>query len=366
MKALIGRGRPIPPNDPAIAPDGRQVITGRAGNGTCAFLTSTDLSAFPSGPFPQSVVGSGATACAGGVTITTLEPLVVSTSPLEVLFAEDCCGFPQAEVPNMPRSIHRVTGAQPTGSLSFSTCSASGCSGVSVQDPAMAPSGAVLVFEVVGPQVHASDPAPGLYSASSAPSNGSFGPITALPPPVNGVAGVRETRPAFSADGRFLAFVRHDLQSGHERLFVWDSQTQLLLDASGIDLGTLNGSLANMALSHGNVVLVDHPVLRRSSVLRSGRVGFMLASPSDVGIIVQKVVGSTRVLGLPAPKLRFLGRVPFGLFRSGSGHVHWDLTVNGRALSPGLYQVTVRSVTPSAGVRDIGHPVLIRVTGHRH
>ncbi len=368
LRGAIARGRPAPPSDPALVPNGSALITGHASNASCPGLTSTRLSAFPGGPFPSSAVGA-VTACLGGETTTTLEPLVVGSNPLDVLFAVDCCGFPNAEVPNLPRSIRRVTGQQQTGSLSLPvTCSGSTCTGESVQDPAMSPGGTVLVFEVVGVgggPIHGSDPAPGLYSTSSTPaSSGQFGPITELPAAINGAPGARETRPAFSADGRFLAFVRHDQQSGREHLLVWDSQTQLLLDSSGIDLGTLNGSLASLALTHGNVVLVNHPVLRRSSVSRGGGVSFDLASASNVGVIVQKVVGRTRVFGRPAPKLRFLGRVPLGHFARGRGHTVWDLKVGGNPLAPGVYQLTVRSVTSSGGVRDVGLPDLIRIGAH--
>jgi hypothetical protein len=365
LRGAIARGRPAPPSDPALVLNGSALITGHASNASCPGLTSTRLSAFPGGPFPSSAVGA-VTACLGGETTTTLEPLVVGSNPLDVLFAVDCCGFPNAEVPNLPRSIHRITGQQQTGSLSLPvTCSGSTCAGESVQDPAMSPGGAVLVFEVVGPQVHVGDPAPGLYSTSSTPaSSGQFGPVTELPAAINGAPEARETRPAFSADGRFLAFVRHDQQSGREHLFVWDSQTQLLLDSAGIDLGTLNGSPASLVLSHGNVVLVNHPVLRRSSVSRGGGVSFDLASASDIGVIVQKVVGRTRVFGRPAPRLRFLGRVPLGHFARGRGHTVWDLKVGGNPLAPGLYQVTVRSVTSSGGVRDVGRPDLIRIGAH--
>ena len=86
-----------------------------------------------------------------------------------------------------------------------------------------------------------------------------------------------------------------------------------------------------------------------------------LALPSNIGIIVQKVVGRTRVLGHPAPKLRFVGRVPLGHFGKGRSHIRWDRRVNGRVLAPGEYQITTRSLTPKGGIRDLGRPVLIRL-----
>ena len=40
-----------------------------------------------------------------------------------------------------------------------------------------------------------------------------------------------ESRFAVTADGRFIAFARHGTD-GHDRQFLWDSQTQLLVDPS--------------------------------------------------------------------------------------------------------------------------------------
>lgn len=43
-----------------------------------------------------------------------------------------------------------------------------------------------------------------------------------------------ESRPAFTSDGRCVAFVRH--AESRDRLFAWDSQPQTLVNAIGVDL----------------------------------------------------------------------------------------------------------------------------------
>jgi hypothetical protein len=108
-------------------------------------------------------------------------------------------------------------------------------------------------------------------------------------------------------------------------------------------------------------------VLHRDTLILSSRLrpnlqlSLNLPLPSIIGIIVQRVVGRTRVLGHPVPKLRFVGRVPLGRFHKGRSHVRWNRKVNGHLLAPGRYQITARSLTPKGGVRDLGRPILIRL-----
>jgi hypothetical protein len=369
------------PNDPALAPDGSTVITGApavpgSSAGTCrSYVASTTFPQFPNGPFfrtqivmsPDLSNPNPALPCQD---LGTLEPLVIGSNPLQVLFV-----WQVGEGSGGTTRI--IAGALSNGNL-FGALRAPGPE--AIQDPAWSPGTSVMVFEIPGPQV-GSNPPPGLYFTRgglcstdpgvSGQPVGSSVPVTdpcqiaAMPSPVN-LRGALATRPGFSADGRFLAFVRHDNLSGDNRLFVWDSQTQTLLDNTGIDLGTLSPQLAAIVFNSGSVALVNQVVLRITNISLSGAVNFTLVSPSDVGIIVQKVVGRRYVFGRRAPKLRFLGRVPFGHFRRGRNHVKWDFKLGGHRLSPGLYQVTVRSVTAHSGVRGLGQPVLIRIKRPRH
>jgi hypothetical protein len=184
---------------------------------------------------------------------------------------------------------------------------------------------------------------------------------TALPNIVNGF-NASETRPEFSFDGRYLGYVRQ-VKTSNPRLFVWDTDTQLLVNPGGIDLGPLpsDGTAQGFLRDDGNVAIGNQPLILNSSILANGLITFRLTSFSNIGIIVQRVLGRTRVLGRPAPRLRFLGRVPLGQFRRGHGSIRWSRRVNGKRLAPGLYQVTVRSVTKLGGVRDLGRPRLVRI-----
>jgi hypothetical protein len=184
-------------------------------------------------------------------------------------------------------------------------------------------------------------------------------PITQLPAIVD-APGATEEEPEFTNDGRYLGFVR--IVSGRNRLFVWDTQTQLLVNNAGVDVGPANAEV------DGSVALTNSTsVIQSSAIVASGAINLHLVSSSAIGIIVQKVVGRTTVLGHSAPKLTFVGRVPLGNFTSGSRHVHWNRRVNGRPLAPGEYQVTVRALTPQRAVRELGKPMLIRiVVAHRH
>jgi hypothetical protein len=78
-------------------------------------------------------------------------------------------------------------------------------------------------------------------------------------------------------------------------------------------------------------------------------------------ILVQRVVGPHRILGLRPYKLRKVGRVPLGRFRAGHHRLHWNLRVNGRPLRRGRYLVTLRALTKQGVVRDLAKPNVIRI-----
>ena len=53
--------------------------------------------------------------------------------------------------------------------------------------------------------------------------------------------------------------------------------------------------------------------------------------------------------------------MPFGSFKKGRSSVRWNGKVNGKALKPGTYQVTPRSVASDGVIREFGTPRTIRV-----
>jgi hypothetical protein len=178
------------------------------------------------------------------------------------------------------------------------------------------------------------------------------GPPTALPAIVN--SSQDESQPALTSDERYLAFVRHGAD-GHDRLLVWDSVTQTLLNARGVDLGAVT------TRDVGSVSLFTKAIVTTTSLGPGGLVTVGLTGPSGIGIVVQRILGTHRVLGKRGYKLGPARRVPLGTFEKGRHGIRWDLKVNGRRLAPGRYLVTVRAVTPKVVVRELGRPHVIRV-----
>ena len=169
-----------------------------------------------------------------------------------------------------------------------------------------------------------------------------------LPPLVSSLR--NESRPAFTPDGRYLGFIR-DEANGHERLYVFDMETQTLLDPNGADLGLVD------AADTGNLSLYEKPILLLANLPRVGALNISLANPSTVGLLVQRVTGHHRLLGRLVPTLKPAGRIPLGHFRHGRHTVHW----RPRGLRPGLYQFTPRALTASGRVRDLGTPRTFRI-----
>ncbi|HUO72323.1 MAG TPA: hypothetical protein VMU39_16255, partial [Solirubrobacteraceae bacterium] len=159
--------------------------------------------------------------------------------------------------------------------------------------------------------------------------------------------------PAFTPDGRYIGFIR-DESNGHERLFIWDSLTQTMLNG-GVDLGLVHTP------DSGNLSLFVKPVFRLTNIPNLNTVSFTLLQPAGVGILVQQIVGRHKLFGQTVPTLKRVGRVPFGSFHAGQRHVHWDLRVNRKRLMPGTYQVTVRALSKNGLVRDMGKPRIIHI-----
>ena len=176
-----------------------------------------------------------------------------------------------------------------------------------------------------------------------------IGPSTPLPSLVD--TSLDESRPAFTPDSRYLGFIRHGRDS-HDRVFVFDNETQTLVNSAGADLGLSVGATRDI----GNLSLFVRPLLKVTSLSPSGLVGFDAIDPTRIGILVQRVVGKHKLFGKPVPKLAPVGRVPLGTFKRGRGHVKWDHRVGGKRLKPGRYQVTVRAVSPKGAVLDFGTP----------
>jgi dipeptidyl aminopeptidase/acylaminoacyl peptidase len=338
----------IQPTTPTITPDGSSVITGvplvpTSSGKFAAAWEVTSLANFPGGPFPHTQRAANATFTAAG---QTLDPYVRGDGDL----VSDVLG----------QSTSDLLLSFPGGLSSVATNDSSN------GHPALSdPTSNVVVFQQMG----SSTTFPPQYTdlvfrpASGFPSAAS----TELPALVSS-AGGDELQPAFTPDGRYLGFIRN-AHSGdhHDRLFVFDTQTQTMLDNSGIDLGYFSFSCDRSRFPfnftvQGGISLRETFTLTFSSLnFSTGLFTFQVQSSTGIGILVQRIVGHHRLLGRLVPTLKSVGRVPFGRFKHGKHHVHWNLRVNGHRLRPGTYLVTPRLLTRKGVVDELGKPRILHV-----
>jgi WD40-like Beta Propeller Repeat len=326
----------LQPTTPTISPDGQTVFTGmpsqQSGNGLAPAWTETSLAAFPNGPFPHTVqVESNLVFNDNGL---TRNPAVTPSGVVAMEFTRDT-GSSSVLVDFQHKN---ALISDSTGGLTH---------------PALSDQDAVVVFEK--------------GAGGGAPSDIDFRTLDAQHLPgastfeVSGAIDSADLqfKPAFTPDGRYIAFVRFVGSDAH--LLVFDTETQQLLDPNGVVLGRL---FSGRWLRNGNVSLRVAFVLRSSAISFSGPtavVRFVLAQQSGVGILVQRVVGHHRLLGRRVPKLRTVGRVPFGNFRHGGHRVRWHLRVGGKRLRRGTYLVTPRALTGRGAVRELGKPRVVKI-----
>jgi len=194
-------------------------------------------------------------------------------------------------------------------------------------------------------------------------SGGVAGKPIALPAIVN-APGLDEAFPAFTPDGRYLGFVRQTADN-HDRLFVFDTVTQTLLNEQGVDLGILGAPFSardHVRRMEGNLSLRQTPVLTPLFQLAlTGQLQFRLLTSTGVGLLVQRIVGHHKLLGHTVRTLKTIGRVPLGRFTRGTHTLHWNLRVAGHRLAPGTYLVTPRSVTKGQIVTGLGTPHVLKI-----
>ncbi len=181
--------------------------------------------------------------------------------------------------------------------------------------------------------------------------DGFLGTPIPLPTIVN--SPLDESQPAVTADGRYVAFVRHG-NDGHDRLFLWDTVTQLLVNPAGVDLGAFTSrDVGNVSLYTRTLLFVPRLVL--------DQVTLTLAHSAGVGILVQRIVGRHMVLFRHEFKLRAAGRIPLGQFKKGHHVIRWKLRINGKRLRPGRYLLTLRALSSRGIVRELATPEVFRV-----
>jgi hypothetical protein len=338
----------LQPIDPVLSPDGNTVITGAsyapgANSKFTPIESLTPLTNFPGGPFPHSSRSTGASFSTFGA---TSDPIERSDGLLAAAVTGSGAGALKGILLD-------------TGGGGFKLASQD------QEHPALSDATTnVVVFQ------HLRVTSEGSLEQLAFRPVGTFDTATSqdLPAVIN-AKGSDEVNPAFTADGRYLGFVRRPhVDGGHVRLFVFDTETQTLLNSAGIDLGSLQSFACETNGPpwpfRGAVTLREPLELIRSSVTITGTsaiVSFQLASSTGVGILVQRIVGHHRLFGHVAPKLRSVGRVPLGQFGRGRHKVRWSLQVNGRKLPRGTYLVTPRLVTRSGVIHELGKSRILHI-----
>lgn len=330
-----------PPSTPTFSLDGTKVLTGRRldrrnsaapAGALQGSVTETDVTNFPNGPFPHRIVpAGGADSTVAG---RTLQAAPFGSNLLA--FGTDFGGGSPGRI-TVQGAGGATTLTDATHGLAKPTISGSAGAVVFESAPAASPFATKLVFR----------PLARLSSAAT----------IELPAVVN-ASGTFDRAPTFTRDGRFLVFARAESATAKTlaRLFMWDTQTQLLVNPAG----TARFPAPDPA--DGAIALENRRVLTTGTVRPSGTLGLSVATKTTAGLIVQRIVGRHDVLGHDAPRLTAVGRVPLGRFRRGRHHRRWDFTVRGHELPVGCYLVTFRALTRDGRrVRDLSTPNTVRV-----
>ena len=152
---------------------------------------------------------------------------------------------------------------------------------------------------------------------------------TAFPSIVNAGGNTFQIHPAFTPDDRYLGFVR--FSASNEFLYVFDTESQTLLNPDGIDLGAMQVFALASASPTGCEGLsracrrCSRPRCRRGAADRHA------LNPSGIGILVQRIAATT-LLGRTNLTLQPVGRVPLGKHGRGAFRIRWDHRVNGKPL----------------------------------
>jgi hypothetical protein len=318
-----------PPTTPTFSLDGTKVMTGRPFQDR-SLLTETDVRSFPTGPFPHRVfvpdhppfgLGPG----------RTLQP---SPYPTSIAFGNQYDSGRPGPVTTGKAVGGGGTIGDPTHVLADPTVNYDRDRIVFTSTPLGTTSATRLVSATLHTAVVLGD----------------------LPEPVN-LPRASTSTPAFTRNGRYLAFVRRDLGTNDfGRLFIWDTETQLLLNPSGVPAA---------ATSAESEIALEVRLLISGTALTSSGVSFTLTRSSSTGLLVQRIVGRRKLLGRRAPKLKRVGKVPLGKFRKGRHRKRYHFTVRGHKLRPGCYLITVRALTRKKKVRDLSTPYTVRIRKHR-
>jgi hypothetical protein len=323
----------IRPTTPTITHDGTTVFTGQQSAGDpngfpVDRLQRIDVTGFPAATYPKTTVTGTLSQPSG--TLTTLNPSALSAKAAEWTISSaglssDGAGF--GFFPTVFQNAYHVA-LDPANS------------GLAVIDPGGSTGASGGDLRVVN-----------LASGASF-SQGSALTVT------NTTAD--ESRPGFTRDGRYLAFMRRNSLGDH--LHVIDTLQGGVEVAPYIKTSTSVSALTQIRI-FGNVSLILTSTLLASPTISSfGLISSSLSQPAPVGILVQRIVGHRSLVGNSEPIVKTVGKVPFGRQRKGKLRLHWNFTVNGRRLKRGRYLITLRALDPKTGrPRDLARPIALHV-----
>jgi hypothetical protein len=87
-----------------------------------------------------------------------------------------------------------------------------------------------------------------------------------------------------------------------------------------------------------------------------------LGQSDNVGILVQRIVGTRHVHGKRVLVTRTVGRVPLGHHHRGSLKIRWNLKVGGHRLKPGKYLITLRALDRHRNVLGYANPAVVKIS----
>jgi hypothetical protein len=222
-------------------------------------------------------------------------------------------------------------------------------------------------------------------------------PVT-LAPGLNDFGDAR--MPAWSADGRYLAYIVHRPDDQSDSLFVYDFATGQFVNPTPTNLGANPSDSAAGVFRRleGNLSIADDPTVTRQivavvtstlvcsyvpvgkqilakrptgGVIVVNRVSYvqkctlhaglrLSGTTVTVGFLVQRIVGQHRVLGRLRYVLKAVGRLPLGPHR-GRFNVSRAFRFGRNGLPPGRYLITGRTFGPHGHVGGLATPRVLVV-----
>jgi hypothetical protein len=167
-----------------------------------------------------------------------------------------------------------------------------------------------------------------------------------------------EIEPASADSGRYLSWLSITPNVSRQ-ILVYDMQTQGLVDPTGRTV-PFTGDYA-IALAPDQVINT-FTLPAQFTIANPPTINTILINPATIGILVERVQGTTVLAGRRVPRLVRVGRVPLGLHRKGHDRIRWNGRVNGRPLKPGTYKITLR-VLRGTSIAELSRPVTVHITG---